>query len=135
LATPAFSPDLRWLAYTSDESGRAEIYVDTFPTPSQRIRISTQGGGWPKWRRDGKELFYLAPDRHLMAVSVKLDGKEPTFSPPQALFEGPGVSPDNSRSQFEPSADGTRFLFNARVEDHSPVGLTVISNWPSLLQK
>jgi hypothetical protein len=129
-----FSADGRWVAYESDESGRLEVYIDSFPKAGTKIRVSTAGGGRPKWRRDGRELYYIAPDRKLMAVGVRLDGDEPSASPPTALFEGPAVGPDGSRSQYAPSADGSRFLFNARVEDRTPVGLTILSNWPALVR-
>ena len=97
--------------------------------------MSLNGGAWPKWRSDGKELYYLAPDRKLMASSVTTEEGELTFAPAAALFEGPGVNPDSTRTQFAPSPDGSRFLFNARVEDRTPVGLTVVLNWPGLLHK
>jgi Tol biopolymer transport system component len=135
LAGLQFSPDGRWVTYMSDETGQFEVYVDSYPTPDHRIRVSPAGGGWPKWRLDGQELFYLAPDRQLMAAAITREGTGITFSPPQALFEGPGVKPDTSRAQFEPSADGSKFLFNARVELSRSVGLTVITNWPALVRK
>ena len=97
--------------------------------------MSVNGSAWPKWRSDGKELYYLAPDRRLMAVSVGTGEAGLTFAPAVALFEGPAVTPDLSRSQFSPSRDGSRFLFNARVEDPIPAGLTVIINWPALVKK
>src|SRR5204863_5642095 len=65
------SPDSRWIAYISDQSGRQEVYVATFPKPSERMKISVDGGIQPRWRRDGKELFYLAPDGSLMSVPVQ----------------------------------------------------------------
>jgi eukaryotic-like serine/threonine-protein kinase len=130
-----FSADSRWVAYESDESGRLEVYIDSFPAAGTKVRVSTAGGGRPKWRRDGKELYYLAPDRKLMAVAVRMDTGELQVSPPIALFEGPAVGPDASRSQYAPSPDGSRFLFNARVEDRTPVGLTVVSNWPALVSE
>ena len=71
-----FSPDGHWVAYTSDESGRLEVYVQPFPAAGGKWQISTNGGENPKWRRDGKELFYLGLDRRLMAVEVKT---APTF--------------------------------------------------------
>ena len=66
-----FSPDGTRVAYMSHESGQADVYVDSYPMPDNRIRVSTEGGGWPKWRRDGRELYYLAPDRKLMVSSVQ----------------------------------------------------------------
>jgi hypothetical protein len=135
LSAPEISPDAKWLAYASDESGRAEVYVDSFPAPSTRSRVSVGGGGWPKWRSDGNELYYLAPDRRLMASSVTSGETGLTFAPAVALFEGPGVNPDTGRTQFSPSPDGSRFLFNARVDDPAAAALTVIVNWPTLLKK
>jgi serine/threonine protein kinase len=135
LSGPEISPDAKWLAYASDESGRYEVYVDSFPQASTRSRVSMNGGAWPKWRSDGKELYYLAPDRRLMASSVATGEAGLTFAPAVALFEGPGVNPDIDRTQFSPSPDGSRFLFNAHVEDPTPAGLTVIINWPTLVKK
>jgi len=133
LSSVQFSPDGHWLAYTSEESGRSEVYVDAYPTPRNKLRVSNGGGGWPKWRHDGRELYYLAPDRKLMMVAVQADAHAMTVSAPRSLFEGPAVMPDGSRGQYAPNADGTRFLFNARVDDHLPVGVDVIANWPALL--
>src|SRR4029453_12475979 len=70
-----FSPDGRWIAYQSDESGRVEIYVQPFPGPGRKVRISVSGGIQARWRRDGKELFYLGSDNRLMAVPVQLDAR------------------------------------------------------------
>ena len=82
---PAISPDGRWLAYTSDSSGRAEIYVQSFPESGARIQVSPNGGKSARWRRDGTELYYLTPDGHLMAVPVRL-GPSIEFGTPIALF-------------------------------------------------
>ena len=133
LAQMQFSPDAKWVAYQSDESGRTEVYVDSYPDPGDRIRVSLEGGGWPRWRGDGKELYYLSPDRRLMVVSVKVSPSI-VFSPPRALFEAPATNPDTSRSQYAPDRTGSRFLFNAPVETRAPVGISLVSNWPALLQ-
>jgi serine/threonine protein kinase/Tol biopolymer transport system component len=136
LFEPEISPDGRWLAYGSNESGRHEVYVDTFPVASTRSRVSLNGGARPKWRSDGRELYFLAPDRQLMAVGVTLsEASGLSLGTPVPLFEGPEVPPDRARMQYFPSPGGSRFLFNARVEDRTPVGLTVVLNWPALLQK
>lgn len=129
-----FSPDGRWIAYLSDESGRHEIYVDAYPTPAQRIRVSSDGGLFPKWRRDGKELYYLSLDRRLMATAVQHIADGLIVSPPRALFDAPAVNADRSRTQYVPSADGSKFLFNSRVENRAPVGVTVIVNWLALVK-
>ena len=86
-----FSPDVRWIAYASDESGRSEIYIQPFPAPpngGSKIPISRDGGSEPRWRRDGKELFYFSPDGKLMAADVT---EGPTFkaSVPRTLFQVP----------------------------------------------
>ena len=70
-----FSPDGQWIAFQSNESGRPEIYVQPFRRPGQKVRISTEGGVQARWRGDGKELFYLAPDQRLMAVPIQLDAQ------------------------------------------------------------
>jgi hypothetical protein len=91
LETPAnerqgqFSPDVRWVAYTSDESGTAEVYVRRFPGGDGKWRVSTHGGAQARWRRDGKELFYLAPDGNLMAADVRQSALTFETSPPRAV--------------------------------------------------
>jgi Tol biopolymer transport system component len=137
LQTPAaergarFSPDGKWMAYDSDESGRLEIYVQAIPTNGRRFQISTAGGASPQWRRDGKEIFYVSADQKLMAVSVKTGG---TFEPgtPQTLFGYAGAL------SYSPSPDGHRFLLNmpAGVEaSNSPSLLTFVLNWQAGLKK
>lgn len=135
LASMAFSPDGRRVAYMSDESGRFEVYVDAYPESQDRIRVSSEGGGLPRWRADGRELYFIAPDRTLMVVSVSVSAGSIALSQPRPLFEGPGVHPDYTRVQYVPSPDGSRFLFNARVEEPAPAGITVITNWISLLER
>jgi hypothetical protein len=94
--------------------------------------VSVAGGGWPRWRDDGNELYYLAPDRKLMAVAVQTSPAL-AFRTPQVLFEGPSVSPDTSRSPYAPDQTGSRFLFNAHLDRRTPAGISVIANWPSLI--
>jgi Tol biopolymer transport system component len=78
-----FSPDGKWVLYTSDESGRDEVYIASFPDSGARMRISKDGGTYPRWRRDGKEIFYLTPDNKLTAVEIRL-GAKVTLAEPQA---------------------------------------------------
>jgi Tol biopolymer transport system component len=127
-----FSPDGRWMAYVSDESGAPEIYVTSFPTPGGIRQISTAGGSQPRWRRDGKELFYVALDRNMMAVTVNTGG---TFEAdaPRALFET-GLPPTPIRQGYSVSPDGQRFLLAVPVEAASP-GMTLVQNWTALLKK
>ncbi len=115
------SPDSRWVAFESNETGRLEIYVQPFPDPGPKVQVSAGGGRMPRWRQDGGELFYVAPDRRLMAVSVAKSGSKLESSPPRALFTL------LTTSSYEPSPEGQRFLVTARVSDASPI--TVILNW------
>jgi Tol biopolymer transport system component len=129
------SPDGHWMAYTSDESGALEVYVRPFPSGAEKWLISTGGGSEPAWRRDSHELFYLAADRKLMAVSIK-SGAMLEAGVPSALFEthvGP-INPEY-RNQYSASSDGTRFLINT-VSDSAPSSpITVVLNWQAGLKK
>jgi serine/threonine protein kinase len=130
------SPDGRWLAYASNETGRYEVYVQSFPNPGGKRQVSTSGGHQPRWRHDGKELFYLALDSNITVVSVKGDASLET-SAPQSLFEVrfPRASIPSAvgRTQYYVSPDGQRFLVNMSEETVDPI--TTIVNWPSLLKK
>ena len=127
------SPDGRWIAYASDESGTWEVYVQTFPVPGAKRTISVGGGAEPHWRRDGRELYYLAPDGTLMAVPVKSD--ENAFDPGRTvpLFQA-RIPADiiTFRNHYAPSGDGQRFLVDS-VGDHEPIHVVV--NWTALLSK
>lgn len=125
------SPDGRWFAYTSHESGQPEVYVQSFPKPAHRWRVSTHGGADARWRRDGKELFYISNDRQLMAVSVRL-GVMFEHGPAVALFDA-GVQPFwyEARNLYDVSRDG-RFLFMAPIEDDRSSPFTVIVHWNAL---
>jgi serine/threonine-protein kinase len=126
-----FSPDMRWVAYQSDESGRNEIYVRSFPEPHKKVRISTAGGRYPVWRKDGQELFYVSLDEKLMAVAMK-PGPDSTEPPlPHELFALPNVT--TGLGPFELATDGQRFLIPVTTDKVEP--LTVIVNWSSLLKK
>ena len=127
-----FSPDGKWIAYQSDESGRDEVYLQPFPGPGGRSPMSTNGGVQVRWRRDGKELFYIALDGRLMAVPVQLsaDGGTVEAGAPAALFLTRvfAVQGINIRQQYMPSPDGQRFLIDSVTEPaQSPI--TVILNW------
>lgn len=110
---PQFSYDGKWLAYTSDESGTFEVYVVAFPSGDNRLKISRDGGGEPRWRADGKELVYRALDRQVMTVDLTMTGLKIEASVPRPLFPGNFNSPmtrDPTRHQLGVSADGQRFL-------------------------
>jgi len=129
-----FSPENspRWVAYVSDESGRNEVYVQSFPEPRGATQISTGGGRHPQWGPDGRELFYLAPDDRLMAVTLKLDSGSVEPSAPHALF--PVAAAETFYSPYEAAPDGQRFLVRATPKQAAQP-LTVIVNWPALLRK
>jgi Tol biopolymer transport system component len=127
-----FSPDVKWIAYVSDESGSPQVYVQSFPTLTGKWQISTNGGTQPRWRRDGKELFYLARDRKLMAVTIKA-GATFEADAPRPLFET-RLEVAEFRQAYAASADGNRFLLNIPVETSAPP-LTVVLNWPALLKR
>ena len=135
-----FSPDGRLIAYVSDETGTLEVYVAPFPATGDRWRkrISSSGGGQPRWRRDGKELFFVAPDGTLMAVSVRIEG---TFEAGSArpLFKtrltGLGsliTSP--IASNYAVSVNGQRFLMTSITEGTPPSSITVLLNWRAALE-
>ena len=127
-----FSPDGRWMAYESDESGRFEVYVQSFPAGGAKSMISNSGGAQPRWRRDGKELFYLDLEEKLMAVDVKAAS---TFEAgrPRALFQTRGrlgsVAVTQRSFQYDVSGDGQRFLINTPAEEANTSPITVVVNW------
>jgi serine/threonine protein kinase len=128
-----FSPDGRFVAYTSNESGRFQAYVQTFPLTDRKWQVSTDGGYEPRWRGDGREIYYLSDDRKLMAVSV---GAGPSFDVPKVLFQtrvAEGVT--SRRTHYVPSRDGRRFLINTQTSDSPPNPITVVFNWQTELKK
>src|SRR5262249_7626808 len=124
-----FSPDDRWVAYQSDESGQFEVYVQAFPEPREKFHISTGGGTLPKWGQDSRELFYVSKDGKLTSVRLKLGARTLEASIPHELFALPR-GPAGIAS-FEVAPDG-RFLMG--VAENSAEPLNVVVNWPSLLK-
>ena len=132
-----FSPDGKWVAYTSDESGRNDVYVERFPASGDKLPVSNKGGDWVRWRQDGREMFYIAADRKLMSVDVLTTSGSLEFGTPRALFTIPFTQ--SSSGNLEPYAydvrpDGQRFLAMVPVGDAatSPL-MTVILNWQAEL--
>ena len=125
------------MAYASDETGRFEIYVRPFPPDQQRTGkslVSAGGGLQPKWRGDGKELFYFAPDSKLMAADVRL---EPSFQSgtPHALFNSQAGFGSSTRYRWSLTRDGKRFLLVSMVTGVISEPVTVVLNWQSALKK
>jgi dipeptidyl aminopeptidase/acylaminoacyl peptidase len=133
----SISPDSRWIAYASDESGRLELYVRPFSAPGAASSAAT--GKWqvskagaiaarPVWRGDGKELFYVAPDRRLMSVEIT-SGSNAAFSAgvPQPLFIAPAPN-------WDAAADGKRFLFVTPLAESEQTSISVMLNWTTLLK-
>jgi Tol biopolymer transport system component len=124
------SPDGRWLAFVSDESGRAEVYVVPFPGGGGRWQISANGGAYPRWRGDGRELYFLSSDNKIMAVPVTADTTLHAASPTPlfAVHGNPGAD------VFEVTSDGQRFLVNSLPADLGSPPLTLVTNWPATLR-
>jgi Tol biopolymer transport system component len=133
LNMPNFSYDGKWVAYNSDESGTWQIYAVSFPAANQKRQISTNGGVQPRWRRDGKELCYMALDGKIMAVDIKADAKIESGNP-RMLFET-GLMVDPTNAQYAVTADGQRFLLLKSLSETTPIPITVAVNWTRLLQK
>jgi Tol biopolymer transport system component len=121
-----FSPDGRWVAYQSNESGRFEIYVVPFPPGAGKWQVSAGGGVSPRWRHDGKEIFFISPDRKMMAVAVSASGNSFEAAPPVALFQTRIAG--GLKQQYAVSSDG-RFLINVSVADSTIAPITLILNW------
>jgi hypothetical protein len=131
-----FSPDGRWVAYSSNETGTWEVYVSPFPAPDSKWQVSRAGGEEPRWRRDGKELFFLSAEGKVIAVPVKTAGNFEAGAP-VALFQA------HTRQQisvmdafsYDVTADGQKFLINTRMEDTNAAPLSIILNWASEMER
>jgi Tol biopolymer transport system component len=131
-----FAPDGRWFAYASNETGQFEVYVDRFPERGAKRLVSTQGGRWPRWARDGTELFYLTPDNQLMAVATKPARDRLDIGVPRPLFAihpRPPVRLD--AYPYDVSPDGRRFVVNTLMDDTTSTTITVVLNWTAGLPK
>jgi serine/threonine protein kinase len=134
------SPNGRWLAYSSDETGDYEIYVQSFSADGKlgadKKRVSTTGGILPVWRRDGGELFFIASDGQMMASSVKTGGTEFQFAAPKPLFKTRTLSLERSIfHEYDVSPDGQRFLIGTLIGDPKAAPPTVILNWLAEMKK
>jgi dipeptidyl aminopeptidase/acylaminoacyl peptidase len=128
-----FSPDGRWVAYASNESGRFEIYVAAYPEPSGKRQVSTGSGTMPRWRGDGSEIFYLAPDNKLMTAAVNGRGESFEVGAVKPLFETSAMLA--ARYAYDVSPDGQRFLINSLPEQAASAPITVVVNWLAGVRK
>ena len=124
-----FSPDGRWIAYDSDESGQSQIYVQAFPGPGDRIQVSTSGGSLPKWRHDGKELFYITSDGAIAAVDVRAAGSNLAPGAPRELFAL------TLGDDYVPSPDGQTFIVHSSNATVSQRPATIVIGWTHALAK
>jgi hypothetical protein len=121
---PQFSPDGRFVLYVSDESGRNEVYVRSFPGGERKWQISTDGGAAPRWRGDGREIYYLVRGIKLMVVAASnRNGFTP--GPPVALFENPGMY----QGGYDAAGDGQRFVVRDRLPQKEPLAIHIVHNW------
>jgi Tol biopolymer transport system component len=122
------------VAYQSDESGRYQIYLQPFPKAGERIPVTVDGGTQPRWKPDGRELFYLSPDEKLVAVPIVMNnsGQPPQLSVPITLFQtqiSGGAAPGANRQQYDVSPDGQRFLMSISVVDANLQPISMVLNW------
>lgn len=132
-----FSPDGRWVAYAAGERpGQLQVYVTPFPGPGAKTRVSTAGGSWPRWRRDGKEIFYLASDNRLTAATVIDQASGFDVGPVRPLFAvHPRPFARLDAFPYDVSSDGQRFLLNSLVEETTSTAVTLVVNWTAGLKK
>jgi eukaryotic-like serine/threonine-protein kinase len=130
------SPDGRWLAYISNETGTYQVYVEAFPATGFKRQVSTVGGVEPSWRRDGEELFYLAPNQTLMAVDVERHPAALAFGPPKPLFSMhiTWMEVQAVARHYAPARDGQRFLISSATAEAQSAPMTVILNWAASLK-
>jgi hypothetical protein len=133
-----FSPDGRWVAYHTDESGRYEVYAQPFPGPGGKWQVSTGGGIEPRWRRDGKEIFYVAPDGKMMAAPIKGAGQTLEAGAPVTLFQTRivgGGTIGRQKQQYAVTPDGQRFLINTIANASTSSSITIVTNWTAGLKQ
>ena len=127
--SPRFSPDGRLLAFVSEESGRPEVYIVAVVEPGQKLRVSASGGTLPRWRGDGRELYFLASDGLVTAVAVTA-GRPLSTGKPTPLFH----APSGGRLDFDVDSSGERFLFNLAVDPRAGAVMTASIGWQSTIR-
>jgi Tol biopolymer transport system component len=129
----AVSPDGKWLAYHTNESGRNEVYFTAFPEGGAKWQVSTIGGNAARWRKEGKELFFLDPTDTIFAVDVNISGNAPRLGVPHALFQASAIQRING--PYDVTADGKKFLVNTGNLREGSDPLTLVLSWPAELKK
>ena len=133
VSLPALSPDAKWLAYVSAESGQPQVYVVPFPHGAGKWQISTSGGSSPLWRGDGRELFYMSSDNKIMSAEITESGSGPVIGSVHALFQ---ANPNTELPMsYDVTADGRRFLITTAATPQTAEPMTLVVNWPALLKK
>jgi serine/threonine protein kinase/Tol biopolymer transport system component len=130
---PAVSPDGKWMAYQSNESGRREIYITAFPGGGAKWQVSSNGGTAAKWRGDGKELFFVDPADNIVAVDVNASGSAVKLGAPHTLFQAVGIQRDFG--PYDVTKDGKKFLINSGNLKEGTEPVTLVQNWPAELKK
>jgi Tol biopolymer transport system component len=133
LLTPAFSPDGKWLAYSSDESGKREVFVVSFPQGGGKWQVSSGGGSQPRWRADGKGLFYISEDNKLMSVEIQEQGASLAIGKTQTLFQSNAFT--GTGASYDVTSDGRKFIVASPLAPTSTTPLTLVTNWSAALKK
>jgi Tol biopolymer transport system component len=123
------SPDGTWLAYQSEESGTSEIFVRSFPEARERRQVSSSGGTQPRWRADGRELYFISPDSKLMAVDVGAAATTFEAGPAHVLFQTRILPPIEARNHYDAAGDGQHFVVNSRRPEDASLPILVVSGW------
>jgi Tol biopolymer transport system component len=141
-----FSPDVHWVAYVSDESGQNEVYIRSFQEPGtqtaakkstmsdEQRQVSVSGGDSPRWRRDGKEIYYFSPDNKMMAADISVKDGSLEVSHVHSLFDVPSII-QLPMSDYDVTSDGKKFLINVPFEIQNQTPLTLVVNWDLAVKK
>jgi Tol biopolymer transport system component len=129
------SPDGKWIAYRSDESGKNEVYISSFPKPLGKLQVSSDGGSTPRWKRDGKELYYLTPDNKLVAAQINYAGSSVQVVATRVLFQTSATLTLTGGTQYDVTPDGSRFLVVSLSSDETHTPLNLVVNWTAELKK
>jgi Tol biopolymer transport system component len=132
-ARPSLSPDGKWLAYQSSEAGHPDVFIVSFPQGKGKWQVSTNGGFWPRWNPNGKEVFYVSPDYKLMAADIVERATSLDIGSAHELYQ---ASPAYvSTSFYDVAPDGKKFVIVSRNALQSSQPLTLVTSWPALLKK